>query len=108
MLGDAPLGLPGIVLQEVLSGLASERAFLDLQAKLVGAFSILPATVEDHLEAARLKNVCIGKGVNVSGIDCLIAATAIAGGHELFTTDADFHAIRRHSSLKLFDGSSRM
>jgi predicted nucleic acid-binding protein len=104
MQSDASLGLPGIVLQEVLSGLPSEKAFRDLRAKLLGAFTILPASVDDHLEAARLKNLCTSKGVNVSGIDCLIAATAIAGGHELFTADEDFESIRRHTNLSLFDG----
>jgi predicted nucleic acid-binding protein len=104
MQSDAPLGLPGIVLQEVLSGLPSEKAFRDLRGKLLGAFTILPASADDHLEAARLKNLCIRKGANASGIDCLIAATAIAGGHELFTADTDFQAIRRHSSLRLFEG----
>ena len=104
MQGDTALGLPGVVLQEVLSGLPSERAFRDLRAKLLGAFAIVPARVEDHLEAARLKNVCTSRGANVSGIDCLIAATTIAGGHELFTVDADFQAIRRLSNLKLFEG----
>jgi predicted nucleic acid-binding protein len=104
MQSDAALGLPGVVLQEVLSGLSSEKAFRELRAKLLGAFTIVPASVEDHLEAARLKNLCISKGANVSGIDCLIAATAIAGGHELFTADADFQAIGRLSNLKLFEG----
>ena len=104
MQSDVSLGLPGIVLQEVLSGLPSEKAFRDLRAKLLGAFTILPASVDDHLEAARLKNLCTSKGVNVSGIDCLIAATAIAGGHELFTADEDFESIRRHANLRLFDG----
>ena len=103
MQSDASLGLPGVVLQEVLSGLASEKAFRDLRAKLLGAFTILPASVEDHVEAARLKNLCISKGANVSGIDCLIAATTIAGGHELFTADKDFETIRRHTTLKLFE-----
>jgi predicted nucleic acid-binding protein len=103
MQSDAALGLPGVVLQEVLSGLPSDKAFRDLRAKLLGAFTIVPASVEDHLEAARLKNLCISKGANVSGIDCLIAATAIAGGHELFTADADFQAISRLSNLKLFE-----
>jgi predicted nucleic acid-binding protein len=91
------------VLQEVLSGLPSERAFRDLRGKLLGAFTILPASVDDHLEAARLKNLCISNGANVSGIDCLIAATAIAGGHELFTADKDFETIRQHD-LRLFGG----
>jgi predicted nucleic acid-binding protein len=104
MSSDAPLGLPGIVLQEVLSGLSTEKQFRDLRAKLLGAFTIVPATVGDHLEAARLKNVCTRDGANVSGIDCLIAASAISSGHELFTSDADFEAIRRRSSLKLFAG----
>jgi len=102
MASDTPLGLPGIVLQEILSGLASEKHFRELRSKLLGAFTIIPASVGDHLEAARLKNFCAGKGVNVSGIDCLIAASAIAGGHELFAVDADFEAICKHSSLKLF------
>ena len=102
MKSDASLGLPGIVLQEVLSGLASEKAFRDLRAKLLGAFTILPASVDDHLEAARLKNLCISKGANVSGVDCLIAATAMAGGHELFAADEDFETIRRHARLRLF------
>jgi len=104
MKSDVSLGLPGIVLQEALSGLRSERVFRDLRTKLLGAFTILPASVDDHLEAARVKNLCISRGANVSGIDCLIAATAIGGGHELFTADQDFEEIRRHTSLRLFDG----
>jgi predicted nucleic acid-binding protein len=102
MSSDAPLGLPGVVLQEVLSGMPSEKQFRELRSKLLGAFTILTATVEDHLEAARLRNLCLGAGANVSGIDCLIAASAIAGEHELFTLDADFIAISRHSKLRLF------
>ena len=102
MSSDDPLGLPGIVLQEVLSGLSTQKQFLDLRAKLLGAFTIIPASVEDHLEAARLRNSCLSRGLNLSGIDCLIAATSITGGHELFAVDADFARIAKHSSLKLF------
>jgi predicted nucleic acid-binding protein len=106
MRDDDPLGLPGIVLQEALSGLRTEKAFRDLRSKLLGAFTILPASVEDHLEAARLRNRCAGKGLNVSGLDCLIAATALSGAHELFTADADFEAIRSVSSLRLYRGGA--
>ena len=102
MSGDVPLGLPGIVLQDVLSGLPSDRQFRELRTKLIGAFTIVPASVDDYVEAARLKNACASKGVNVSGIDCLIAASAIAKGHELFAFDADFEAIGKHSALRLF------
>ena len=104
MAGDVPLGLPGIVLQEVLSGIRTQRQFADLSAKLRAGFAIGPEGVSEHVEAARLKNVCLGKGLNVSGIDCLIAACALVGGHELFTVDEDFTAIAKHAPLKLFKG----
>jgi predicted nucleic acid-binding protein len=104
MESDVPLGLPGIVLQEVLSGIRTQRQFADLSAKLLAGFAIVPEGVSEHLEAARLKNVCLGKGLNVSGTDCLIAACALVGGHELFTVDEDFAAIAKHSPLTLFKG----
>jgi predicted nucleic acid-binding protein len=102
MLSDAPLGLPGVVLQETLSGITSQKQSADLRAKLLASFTVIPATTQDHLEAARLKNTCLSKGLNVSGVDCLIAATAIAGDHRLFAVDEDFVAIAKHSSLRLF------
>jgi hypothetical protein len=107
MASDVRVGLPGIVLQEVLSGVRSSHQFDDLRSRLLTAFVIVPAGVGDHVEAARLKNVCLGKGLNVSGIDCLIAACAMAGRHELFTLDDDFEAIAKHTSLHLYEGRDR-
>jgi len=104
MASDDPLGLPGIVLQEVLSGVRSHRQFSELSGKLLAAFTILPEGVSEHVEAARIKNVCLGKGLNVSGVDCLIAACAIAGNHELFAVDEDFEAIAKHVPLRLYRG----
>jgi predicted nucleic acid-binding protein len=102
MASDDPLGLPGIVLQEVLSGVRSERQFAELSGRVLAAFSILPEGVSEHVEAARVRNVCLAKGLNVSGVDCLIAAGAITGGHDLFTVDEDFEAIAKHTPLKLY------
>jgi predicted nucleic acid-binding protein len=99
---DTPIGLPGIVLQEVLSGIRSGKQFADLERRLVGAFTIVHATTADYVEAARLKNRCAAKGLNTSGLDCLIAVVTIAGRHELFAVDGDFAALARHSDLKLF------
>ena len=78
MESDVALGLPGIVLQEVLSGIPSEKQFADLRAKLLTGFAVVPASTQDHVDAARLKNACANKGLNASGIDCLIAASVIA------------------------------
>jgi len=102
MASDVPLGLPGIVLQEVLSGIRSDRQFSNLAAKLIAAFAVVPEGLSEHVEAARVKNTCLRNGLNVSGIDCLIAACAITGNHELFAVDKDFEAIAMHAPLKLF------
>lgn len=101
---EVPLGLPGIVLQEVLSGIRSHRQFSDLTAKLVAGFVVVPEGIQEHVEAARIKNVSLAKGLNVSAGDCLIAACTITGNHELFAVDEDFEAIARHAPLRLFGG----
>ena len=100
--GEADLGLPGIVLQEVLSGVRSEKQFSELQHRLTSAFAVILPTARDHVEAARLKNRCLGKGLSPSGTDCLIAAMAISRGDELFAMDEDFETIARHAPLKLY------
>lgn len=101
--GDVEVGLPGIVLQEVSSGIRLERQFEEPQGRLLSSFSIVRPAVEDYLEAARLKNRCVAAGVNVSGTDCLIAAVAISGPHELFAVDGDFRNIaERTPRLKLY------
>ena len=101
MASEEPLGMPGIVLQEILSGIRSQRQFNDLRAKLLAAFTVLPEGVPEHLEAARIRNRCLSKGLNVSGVDCLIAACAILGDHELFAVDDDFVAIAKQVPLRL-------
>lgn len=98
---DAPLGLPGVVLQEVLSGIRSDKQFADLARHLTGGFTIVHPTTTDCVAAARLRNQCLAKGLNVSGPDCLIATLVIAGHHQLFAVDDDFKAIAKHVNLKL-------
>jgi predicted nucleic acid-binding protein len=102
MTTDVALGLPGIVLQEVLSGIRGEKQFVDLQGRLLSAFRIVHPSTADHVQAARLRNRCLARGLNVSGIDCLIATVTVTGGHELFAVDGDFAALARHAPLKLF------
>ena len=102
MAGDLALGLPGIVLQETLSGVRSEKQFRELQRRLLSAFSILNPETRHHLEAARLRNTCLARGLNVSGPDCLIAAQVIDGNHELFAMDEDFEDLARHAPLRLY------
>ncbi len=102
---EAPLGLPAIVLQEVLSGITNARQFTDLEQRLLASFEILNSGTRDHVEAARLKNRCQSVGLNASGPDCLIAVLAITGGHRLYAIDGDFDQLAEHSPLELFGES---
>jgi predicted nucleic acid-binding protein len=98
----APVGVPGIVVQELLSGVRSAKQFDELVYVLLG-FEVLLAGVNHHIEAAQLVNRCRKRGIACSTPDALIAALTIAENAELFTTDDDFQRLARHESLRLFD-----
>ncbi len=90
-----PILLPGIVRQELLSGLRHEAQFDRLRA-VTAPFKPLLATEEDHVEAARLVNACRRGGVQAGAVDALLVAMAMRLGATLMTTDADFlhmHAV---------------
>lgn len=98
---DETLGIPGIVLQELLSGVA-DRAQRDRLLKAVqDGFPIVLATEGDHLKAADLMNACAAEGVAFSTPDALIAAQAINRRARLLTTDADFRRLPAGLGLRL-------
>lgn len=92
--------LLGVILQELLQGLQSRKDFNRLLDKL-SAFPVIEPRRKDYVKAARLRNQCAAKGVQAGTIDFLIAAICIEYGCLLLTTDLDFEAIARHSTLKL-------
>ncbi len=99
---DVSLAIPGIVLQELLSGIR----FTEQEAMLLNAlsgFPLLLASREDHLLAAHLFNDCRRSGKAIATIDALIAAQAIARKAVLFTTDTDFLRIASIIGLELLD-----
>jgi predicted nucleic acid-binding protein len=92
----------GIVLQELLQGFSGPKA----RDKIIQRFSHLPLItpeLEDHIEAADLKNRCRRKGIQVGTIDALIAQLCIRHELPLMTTDEDFSHISRHTELELVD-----
>ena len=98
--GDQWVGLPGIVLQEVLSGIGERSQHEKLLAALRESFPIILATEGDHLLAADLVSLAARRGVALQTPDALIAAQAINRHATLFTSDADF-ATLAWSGLKL-------
>jgi predicted nucleic acid-binding protein len=88
--GDQRVGLPGIVLQEILSGIEERTQHEKLLAGLRAGFPIILATEGDHLLAADVVSLGARRGVAVSTPDALIAAQAINRHASLFTSDSDF------------------
>ncbi|MBI2357978.1 MAG: PIN domain-containing protein [Deltaproteobacteria bacterium] len=101
ILDDAPLSIPGIVFQEVLSGVRTEAQFERL-LRALETFPIITAEPKHHILAARNANACRRKGVATSTVDCLIAALATCSGASLFTLDEDFVRMAPICGLKLF------
>ena len=104
IIDDVPLAVPGIVLQELLSGVRRPEQFRKLQEAMAG-FPVLLASETDHVRAAQIGNACRRHGVACSTIDALIAAQTVESAGRLFTTDADFQRIAIHSPLELVGSS---
>jgi predicted nucleic acid-binding protein len=98
------VALPGIVLQELLSGIREKAQFERLEEILSG-FPLILATKGTHIEAARIANACRSKGIATYTVDSLIAAMAIEHNAQLFTSDRDFVRMADHCALRLFENS---
>ena len=97
---DNAMAIPGVVLQEVLSGVKTTEGFRRLEAALSG-FPLLIADRATHLRAARVHNACRAAGISAASLDCLVAAHALATDAELFTLDRDFTHMSKAVPLRL-------
>jgi len=92
----------GVVLQELLQGFRGPNA----RDQILSRFRNLPLLtpgIEDHIEAADLRNRCRRKGIQVGTIDALIAELCIRHDLTLLTTDQDFRGIAKLSPLQIWD-----
>jgi predicted nucleic acid-binding protein len=99
--GDDIVATTGVVVQELLHGFVSALA----QAAIKDTFGVLEdltPTLDDHIEAAGIRNQLRSKGIQLGAIDALIAQLAVAGGHTLLTTDKDFHLAAGHVGLQVW------
>lgn len=103
---DQPVGMPGIVLQELLSGVREAKQGKRLRRLLEG-YPLFLATREDHVEAAAIFSACRSGGVAASPVDCLLAAQCVTSGSVLLTTDRDFLRIAAHCALDVMEVPER-
>ena len=87
-----PVGLTGIVYQEVLQGVSSEREFGQVSEYLGSqTFYHVRESIESYREAARMYFECRRAGITIrSAVDCLIARVAIEHDLVLLHDDRDF------------------
>lgn len=92
-----PVGLTGVIFQEVVQGVSSMREF-DQVSEYLGSqtFYHPQDPVESYREAALIYFRCRRAGVTVrSAIDCLIARVAIEHELMLLHNDSDFENIAK-------------
>ena len=96
------IGIPGLVLTEILLGLQNEREAVRI-AQLLEAFKdVAEPTRADHIAAAALYRTCRTRGVTIrSTIDCVIAQMCLRDGQPLLAKDRDFERIAEQTELRL-------
>lgn len=91
----------GLVLQDLMQGWRGPRDEESLIDLFTNIAMIVP-TRSDHIDAARLRNACRRRGVQVGTIDALLAQMCIRYGLLMLTTDRDFGHIAGYTSLRLW------
>lgn len=101
LIREGRVQMMGAIRQELLSGIREEGRFHKLRNYL-RAFEEPGIEVLDYEEAARMHNLCRGRGVAGSAIDFLICAVAQRRDWHIFTTDHDFKRYGQVLRLKLY------
>jgi predicted nucleic acid-binding protein len=101
LIREGRVSMMGAIRQELLSGIREEERFQRLRNYL-RAFEEPGIEILDYEEAARMHNLCRGRGIAGSAVDFLICAVAQRRGWHIFTTDRDFERYGRVLGLKLY------
>lgn len=91
----------GLVLQELLQGWSGPRDGERIVDHLADVSMVMPS-LDDHIEAARIRNECRRRGIQVGTIDSLLAQICIRHDLVMLTCDRDFTYIARHTPLRVW------
>lgn len=93
--GEDRVATTGVIVQELLFGLAAGKASDAVETTLRALLYLAP-TLDDHAAAARLGRALRSSGIQLSSADVLIAHLCISRDVTLLSTDQDFvHAARK-------------
>jgi len=100
--GPEDVGVPGIILEEILRGLKGDSHYHKVRKLLLSDFTYLEMRQSVFLRSADIYRTLRKKGKTIrSPADCLIAACAIEERASLLENDSDFHTIAETFPLKL-------
>ena len=100
--GPEDIGIPGIVLEEVLRGLQTDAQFERVRDVLLSDFTYLELKQSVFIRSAQIFRTLRKRGKTIrSTADCLIAACAIEESASLLEDDADFRTIAAVTPLRL-------
>jgi predicted nucleic acid-binding protein len=102
LIREGRVQMMGAIRQELLSGIRETERFNKLRDYL-RAFCEPDTGIADYEEAARMHNVCRGRGIAGSAIDFLICAVAQRREWQILTTDRDFERYGRILGFRLFE-----
>jgi predicted nucleic acid-binding protein len=87
---------------EVLQGIRNEDVYHRTRVSLLAHPILRPRSLETFEAAANLYRTARRHGLTVRrSVDCLIAATCLEAGAELYHNDRDFDALARVSDLTI-------
>lgn len=92
--------LCGVVLQEVLQGIRSDRNYRMVREHLL-KFPYSPDNRETWLLGAEVYRQLRTRGITLPPVDVSIAAIAIHNDLTLFSRDAHFETVAHHTALRL-------
>jgi predicted nucleic acid-binding protein len=100
---QAPISLVDIVYTEVLQGIRDEETFQQIRMSLRAHSILRPRGLETFETAANLYRAARRRGLTIRrSVDCLIAATCLETGAEIYHNDRDFDALARVSDLMIY------
>ena len=95
------VGIPDLVLYEVLDGVRPTSDLARVRARLL-RFPVFATGGRDlALKAVENSHALRRLGIQVEIVDCLIATFCIEEGHSLLTSDTDFAPFAQHLGLVL-------
>ncbi len=104
--GPEDVGVPGIILEEILRGLKRDAQFRRVRDLLLSDFTYLEMRQPLFIHSAEIYRTLRKRGKTIrSPADCLIAACAIEETASLLEDDADFRTIAEVVPLKLLGES---